>query len=86
MSYEIDSEIVIGILRVLKSCGGYPMRENLLFTEYNSTAMTVQTMSAIREHLQHAKDKGWTDFIVDEIDRSKKWFITTEGKVLLQNR
>ena len=82
----IDSEITIGILRVLRSCGGYAVREDLIYVQYNSTAMTVQTMAALREHLQHAKDKGWADFIVDEIDRSKKWFITPEGKVLLQNR
>ncbi len=82
----IDSEITTGILRVLASCGGYPVRENMLYTQYNSTVMTVQTMAALREHLQHAKGKGWVDFIVDEIDRSQKWFITPEGKVLLQTR
>lgn len=86
MSALIDSEITTGILRVLQSCGGYPVRENMLYTQYNSANMTVQTMAALREHLQHAKDKGWVDYIVDEIDRAKKWFITSEGKVLLAGR
>lgn len=86
MTYEIDSEIVTGILRVLNSCGGYPVPENLLFTQYNSSQITVQTMAALREHLQHSKDKGWVDYFVDQIDRSKKWFITPEGKVLLMSR
>ncbi len=82
----LDSEVVTGLLRVLRSCGCYPVREDILHTQYNSSAMTVQTMAVLREHLQHAKDKGWVDFMVDEIDRSKKWYITNEGKVLLQNR
>ena len=47
--------------------------------------MTVQTMAALREHLQYSKDKGWVDYLVSEIDRAKKWFITPEGKVILQN-
>ena len=82
----IDAEITTDLLRVLQSCGGIPVRESVIFAQFNSSAMTVQTMADLREHLQHSKDKGWVDFIVDEIDRSKKWFITTEGKVLLQNR
>ena len=81
----IDAEIITNLLRVLNSCGSYPVREDIIYTQYNSTAMTVQTMAALREHLQHCKDKGWVDYIVSEIDRAKKWFITEEGKVILKN-
>jgi hypothetical protein len=82
----IDSETMTGLLRVLQSCGGIPVRESVIFGQYNASATTVQTMAAIREHLQHAKDKGWADYIVDEIDRARKWFITAEGKALLSSR
>ncbi len=82
----VDSEIITNLLRVFNSCGSYPIREDILYTQYNSTAMTVQTMAALREHLQHCKDKGWVDYIVDALDsKTRKWFITSEGKVILKN-
>lgn len=82
----IDSEIMTTLLRELHSNGGIPVRENLIFTQYNCSAMTVQTQATLREHLNHAKDKGWADYIVDDFDRSKKWFITPEGKAVLAGR
>jgi len=48
--------------------------------------MTVQSQATLRLHLQHAKDKGWADYLCDEFDRAKKWFITPEGKAVLSNR
>jgi len=80
-----DSEVITNLLRVLNSCGSYPVREDIIYTQFNSSSMTVQTMATLREHLQHCKDKGWIDYIVSEIDRAKKWFITPEGKVILKN-
>jgi len=82
----IDSEITTELLRVLRSCGGNPLREDILHTQYNISAITIQTMAALLEHLQHAADKGWVDYVVDEIDREKKWFITPAGKAVLLNR
>ena len=82
----IGTETMTGLLRVLQSCGGIPVRESVIFAQFNGVTVTVQPMHVIREHLQHAKDKGWVDYIVDEIDRVKKWFITPEGKVLLAGR
>ena len=80
-----DSEIITTLLRVLNSCGTYPLREDIIYTQYNTTAMTVQTMAALRAHLQFCKDKGWVDYLCSEIDRAKNWFITSEGKVVLKN-
>ena len=82
----IDAEIMTTLLRDLHSNGGIPVRENLIITQYNMSAMTVQSQAALREHLSQAKDKGWVDYIVDEIDRARKWFITAEGKALLAGR
>jgi hypothetical protein len=82
----VDSEIVSTLLRTLNSCGGIPLREDFVFTQYNVTAMTVQTMAALREHLEHCRSKGWCDYLVDEVDRARKWFILEAGKVLLARR
>jgi hypothetical protein len=82
----VDSEIVTNLLRVLNSFGTCPAREDIIFIQYNQSSMTVQTMSSLREHLQHCKDKGWVDYIVDALDsKTRKWFITSEGKVVLKN-
>jgi hypothetical protein len=82
----VDTEIIQNILRVLNSFGTCPAREDIIFIQYNQSAITVQTMAALRDHLQHCKDKGWVDYIVDSIDsKIKKWFITQEGKVILKN-
>ncbi len=82
----IDTETMTNLLRVLQSCNGIPMRENLVFTQFNISAPTVQTMSTLREHLMRAYDKGWADYLVDEDDKAKKWWITLSGKANLANR
>ncbi|MCX6994151.1 MAG: hypothetical protein NT011_13555 [Kiritimatiellaeota bacterium] len=82
----IDTETMTGLLRVLQSCGGIPVRENVIFGQFNSAAVSVQTMSTIREHLMRAYDKGWVDYLVDEDDKAKKWWITQAGKVNLAGR
>lgn len=79
----IELQTMTRLLTVLNSMGGYPARESVIYGQFNASQPDVQTMASLREHLQHAKDKGWTDYIVDEIDRAKKWFITPEGKALL---
>jgi len=81
----VDSEIVSNLLRVLNSFGSCAAREDIIFIQYNQSAMTVQRMDSLREHLQHCKDKGWVDYIVDPINSAKKWFITQDGKVILKN-
>jgi len=81
----IEIETMTRLLGVLNSMGGYPARENVIYGQFNASQPGVQTMATIREHLQHAKDKGWVDYIVDEIDRANKWFITPEGKAILAN-
>jgi hypothetical protein len=82
----IDAETMLGLLRTLHSCGGIPVREHLLYTQYNAAAPGVRTMECLREHLVHARDKGWIDYVVDEIDHAKKWFILEAGKALLAGR
>ena len=82
----IELDTMTRLLTVLNSMGGYPARESVIYGQFNASQPDVQTMTSLREHLQHAKDKGWTDYIVDEIDRAKKWFITPEGKTLLANQ
>lgn len=82
----IELQTMTRLLTVLNSMGGYPARESVIYGQFNASQPDVQTMASLREHLQHAKDKGWTDYIVDEIDRAKKWFITPEGKALLANQ
>lgn len=82
----IDAETMTGLLRILQSCGGIPVCENLVFTQFNMSAPTVQTMAVIREHLMRAYDKGWVDYLVDEDDKAKKWWITQAGKVNLAGR
>lgn len=82
----VDTEIVSNLLRILNAFGSCPAREDIIFIQYNQSTMTVQTMVALREHLQHCKDKGWIDYLVDPLDsKTRKWFITQEGKVILQN-
>lgn len=79
----MDSEIVTGLLRTLHTCGGIPLREDFVMTQYNVMAITVQPMAALREHLEHCRSKGWCDYVVDEVDRARKWFILDAGKALL---
>lgn len=81
----VDTEIVSNLLRILNSFGSCAAREDILHIQYNQSAMTVATMAQIREHLQHCKDKGWVDYIVDPLDsKTRKWFITQDGKVILR--
>lgn len=79
----IEQETMLGVLRVLASVGGYPCRENVIYGQFNSAQPNVQTMATLREHLEHAKSKDWVDYLVDEIDHAKKWYITPAGKVIL---
>jgi hypothetical protein len=79
----ITKSVVKTTLNVLNQCDGYPLAEKTLFIQTNIEldAMAVST-SELKEHLVHCKSKGWVDYMVDEIDGSKKWFITDAGKVV----
>jgi len=48
----VAPEITPNLPRVFNSCGSSPIREDILYPQYNPTAMTVQTMAALREQIQ----------------------------------
>ena len=85
MPRVIDREVIIAILRVLSSCGSYPVSESLLFTQVNSVTPWPVPTQSLHEHLAHAKEKGWIDYRMDEIDGAQKWFLTEAGKTTLAN-
>lgn len=80
----IEHETMTSLLSVLSSMGGYPARESVIYAHVNAGQPDVKTLACIREHLAHARAKGWADYIVDEIDHGKKWFIRPEGRALLE--
>ena len=79
----IEKLIIKTILNVLLQCDGYPLAEKTLFIQTNVelSAKAVGT-SELKEHLVYCKSKGWIDYIVDDIDGTKTWFITPAGKVV----
>ena len=80
---DINKVIIITILNVLYQCDGHMIPEKTLFIQVNIEldGMAVGT-SELKEHLNHCADKGWAEFKTDQIDRSRKWFITDDGKVV----
>lgn len=78
----IDRYTTIAILKVLRQCAGYAIPEETLYMQVNLNLPKPATLGWIREHIQHAKDKGWAVSIADEIDGSEKWTITEPGKIM----
>jgi len=74
------------VLTVLNNCDGHAIPIETLAIEANAAIEGPEpaTRTEIRAALQHARQKGWADYQVSRLDRSERYYITAEGRIVLR--
>ena len=80
----IERPIMIKLLDVLKSYGGYA-GEKTLHTDLNLSATNrVIASQEMMEHLNEAADKGWVAWRLGAL-RDRQWHLTPAGRAALSD-
>ena len=80
MEPEAELYVRMQILKSLDECMGYPMKENILFTQLNISLESIATTEEVAEHLEYLRSQGFVKFHIPVTGGPKQWSITPQGR------